>query len=257
VVLNQAWRRRIREVRAHVSLSGSAPPGCDRCDGRIESAARLVRQQYRDLLAPLLIQRERQPSHAAGDYWAPLRIGYNLVPFQVQTPDALNIQSVVLVKPGSDTHAYDMEQRLVGLPFTPTSGALTVTAPPNSNVAPPGYYMLFVLNRAGVPSVARFVQVSQNPTDQLPKGTITAPSGDVTIKAGQAVNFAGTATDADGSVKTYSWFFPEGTPDSSTMPNPGAIVFPNAGTYVVSLTVVDDKGVNDPSPPTRTVTVQP
>jgi hypothetical protein len=114
-----------------------------------------------------------------------------------------------------------------------------------------------VLNRAGVPSVARFVQVSSNPTDQPPKGTITAPTGDVTITAGQAVNFAGTASDPDGSVQKYSWFFPEGTPESSSVPSPGAIVFPTAGTYVASLTTVDDKGVNDPSPPTRTVTVQP
>jgi hypothetical protein len=188
---------------------------------------------------------------------APLGIGYNSVPFTVQTPDALNIRSVVLIKPGSDTHAYDMEQRLLGLTFTATSGALTVNAPPNSNLAPPGYYMLFVLNQAGVPSVARFVQVSPNPTDQPPKGTITAPAGDVTITAGQAVNFAGTASDADGSVPKYSWFFPEGTPESSSVPSPGAIVFPKVGTYVASLTAVDDKGVNDPSPPTRTVTVQP
>jgi hypothetical protein len=193
---------------------------------------------------------------------APLSIGYNSVPFTVQTPEALNIESVVLVKPGSDTHAFDMEQRLVGLTFTATSGALTVNAPPNSNIAPPGYYMLFVvnrpvLNRPGVPSVAKFVQVSQNPTDQPPKGTITAPTGDVNITAGQSVSFAGTATDADGSVQKYSWFFPEGTPDSSSAQSPGAIKFSNPGTWVVSLTVVDDKGVNDPSPPTRTVTVQP
>jgi Domain of unknown function (DUF1929)/PKD domain len=188
---------------------------------------------------------------------APLRIGYNSAPFTVQTPDAPNIGSVVLVKPGSDTHAFDMEQRLVGLTFTASSGALTVNAPPNSNLAPPGYYMLFVLNRAGVPSIARFVQVSQNPTDQPPKGTITAPTGDVTITAGQAVNFAGTASDADGSVQKYSWFFPEGTPESSSVPSPGTVVFPTAGTYVASLTAVDDKGVNDPSPPTRRVTVQP
>jgi hypothetical protein len=188
---------------------------------------------------------------------APLRIGYNSVAFTVQTPDALNIGSVVLVKPGSDTHAFDMEQRLLGLTFTAASGALTVNAPPNSNLAPPGYYLLFVLNRAGVPSVARFVQVSPNPTDQPPRGTITAPTGNVTITAGQSVKFAGTASDADGSVQKYSWFFPEGTPDDSSVPSPGTIVFPTAGTYVASLTAVDDKGVNDPSPPTRTVTVQP
>jgi hypothetical protein len=187
----------------------------------------------------------------------PRRIGYNSTPFKVQTPDALNIKSVVLVKPGSDTHAYDMEQRLVGLTFTAASGELTVNAAPNLNITPPGYYMLFLLNQAGVPSVARFIQVSKNRTDEPPKGTITAPTGDVTITAGQAVNFAGTGSDVDGTVQKYSWFFPEGTPDDSSVPNPGAIVFPNAGTYVVSLTVLDDKGVNDPSPPTRTVTVQP
>jgi hypothetical protein len=186
----------------------------------------------------------------------PSKIGYNSFTFQVQTPDAPNIDSVVLVKPGSDTHAFDMEQRVVGLTFTATSTTLTVNAPPNSNIAPPGYYMLFVL-KAGVPSVASFVQVSQNPTDQPPKGTITMPAADMTITAGQSVNFQGTATDPDGSVQTYSWFFPEGTPDSSTVPIPGAIVFSNPGTWVVSLTTVDDKGVNDQSPPTRTITVQP
>jgi hypothetical protein len=189
---------------------------------------------------------------------APLSIGYNSVPFKVQTPDALNIRSVVLVKPGSDTHAFDMEQRLVGLTFTATAGVLTVNAPPNSNIAPPGYYMLFVLKgEPGVPSAATFVQVSPNPGDKEPIGTITAPVGNVTIKAGQSVNFAGTARDADGSVTKYSWFFPEGSPESSSVPIPGLVVFPQAGTYVVSLTVVDNMGVNNGNPPTRMVTVQP
>ena len=39
------------------------------------------------------------------------------------------------------------------------SGALTVSGPPNSNVAPPGYYMLFLVNSAGTPSLASWVQV--------------------------------------------------------------------------------------------------
>lgn len=42
--------------------------------------------------------------------------------------------------------------------FTAGSGALIVTTPPNGNIAPPGYYMLFILNSSGVPSVATFVQ---------------------------------------------------------------------------------------------------
>jgi len=81
--------------------------------------------------------------------------------FALQTPDAANISSAVLMHAGSATHAFDMDQRLVGLSFTLTDATtLTVTGPPNGNVAPPGSYMLFLLNNAGVPSVARFVQVA-------------------------------------------------------------------------------------------------
>lgn len=62
---------------------------------------------------------------------------------------------VVLVRPGATTHAYDSEQRLVELELT-GGGAI---APPNANLAPPGHYMLFVLDD-GVPSVAKFVHLS-------------------------------------------------------------------------------------------------
>ena len=48
-----------------------------------------------------------------------------------------------------------------------------------------------------------------------------------------------------------------GAPATSRSAIPGRVVFARPGTYVVSLTVVDDRGVNDPSPPTVTVTVRP
>jgi hypothetical protein len=165
-----------------------------------------------------------------------------------------------------------MEQRLVGLAFTSSSGVLTVNLPPNSNVAPPGYYMLFILNSAGVPSIASFVQVINSPKDQPPKGTITASSGTMTassggtmtIKAGQAVSFGATAYDTGGSVSGYSWYFPNGNPTISSVLNPGIVTFPTAGTSVTSLTTVetslttvDNVGLNDPSPPTLTITVNP
>jgi hypothetical protein len=86
-------------------------------------------------------------------------IGYGTA-FQVRTPIAADIASVALVRPGAATHAFDMDQRLVGLSYTVGLGVLNVTAPPNGNIAPPGYYMLFILNSAGVPSVASFVQLS-------------------------------------------------------------------------------------------------
>jgi hypothetical protein len=79
--------------------------------------------------------------------------------FTVSTPDAPNISQVVLVRPGSSTHAFDMDQRLVGMSFTAGSSTLSVTAPGNAKVAPPGYYMLFLINKKGIPSVASFVLI--------------------------------------------------------------------------------------------------
>ncbi len=51
----------------------------------------------------------------------PATFGYGAT-FHVQTPDAADIASVVLVRPGAPTHAFDMDQRLVELSFTAGSG---------------------------------------------------------------------------------------------------------------------------------------
>ena len=122
--------------------------------------------------------------------------------FQVQTAAASNIASVVLVRPGAQTHAFDMEQRLVGLNFTAGDGVLNVTAPPNGNIAPPGYYMLFVLDSAGVPSVARFVRLSSSISNQAPAAIINSPATNVTINPGGSVQFSGSGTDPDGTIST-------------------------------------------------------
>jgi len=186
---------------------------------------------------------------------APAVIGYG-ASFKVSTPDAARIASVALLRNGANTHAFDMDQRMVSLTFTKGAGVLTVTAPPNPNVAPPGYYMLFILDDHGVPSVAPFVQLSFRPTDRPPRGAINLPAGDVTISAGQSVNFAGSGADADGAVVAYRWIFPGGTPATSTAATPGSVTFTRPGTYDVSLTITDNQGATDPSPPVRVVIVR-
>lgn len=79
--------------------------------------------------------------------------------FTVYTPYPDDVRSVVLIRAGAVTHAFDMEQRLVGVTFTAGSSELTVTAPANGNIAPPGWYLLFVVDRFGVPSVGKLVRV--------------------------------------------------------------------------------------------------
>jgi Domain of unknown function (DUF1929)/PKD domain len=196
---------------------------------------------------------------------APTNIGYTQ-PFTVNTPDAAKIQSVVLMRPGSSTHAFDMEQRLVGLNFTAGAGTLNITAPPSSNIAPPGYYMLFILGTTDpkdplkkVPSIARFVRLSFNSSNLPPKGAIK-PAGPITVQAQTPVTFTGSGSDTSpGTVARYSWVFPQGNdserPVTSNAQNPPPVSFPAPGTYVASLTTVDNQDESDPSPPTCTITV--
>jgi hypothetical protein len=79
--------------------------------------------------------------------------------FTVTTPDALQISSVALVRLGAVTHSFDQNQRYVPLTFQQATGGLTVQSPTSGNLAPPGYYMLFIVNSNGVPSVASMIKV--------------------------------------------------------------------------------------------------
>lgn len=92
---------------------------------------------------------------------SPPNVRYGQV-FQVQTPQANAVQRVALLRCGSVTHGFDSDQRYVGLQFNQIqAGVLQVTAPPNGNIAPPGYYMLWVVDDEGLPcQLARFIRVS-------------------------------------------------------------------------------------------------
>jgi hypothetical protein len=93
---------------------------------------------------------------------APAHIDYGSA-FDVQTPDAGAVTAACLIRPGAVTHSFNPDQRYVGLALAGASGAsgasVTVQAPPDPFVAPPGHYLLFLRNAAGVPSVATFVHV--------------------------------------------------------------------------------------------------
>ena len=80
--------------------------------------------------------------------------------FAVMTPDSATIANVALIKPSAVTHADNFDQRYVNMSFSARAGKLVVTAPASGNYAPPGYYMLVIVNHAGVPSVMPFVQLT-------------------------------------------------------------------------------------------------
>jgi hypothetical protein len=67
---------------------------------------------------------------------------------------------MVLIPQPSVTHAFNENPGYIPLNFAQTAGGLTVTAPANGNLAPPGNYMLFALSSNGVPSVASWVRIT-------------------------------------------------------------------------------------------------
>ncbi|HEY3241140.1 MAG TPA: galactose oxidase-like domain-containing protein [Acidimicrobiia bacterium] len=83
--------------------------------------------------------------------------------FTVGTPEADEIESVALIRTPSPQHVVDSDQRMLFLDFAPSgNGRLEAVAPPRGEVAPPGWYYLFVNRRTPtgtVPSVARMVRL--------------------------------------------------------------------------------------------------
>jgi len=102
----------------------------------------------------------------------------------VATPGAASIAGVNLVSLGTDTHQIDMNQHFVPLSFTAGNGSLHVTMPSSAD-APPGHYMLFILNKSGTPSIASFIGLNRSTTPVAPGAptgvTATAGNGSATV----------------------------------------------------------------------------
>src|SRR5207245_10328563 len=79
----------------------------------------------------------------------------------VDTPDRATIAKVTFIRTGSVTHAFDQSGRLVPLTFAPVSGGISVSLPASRTAAPPGPYMLFLVNTNGVPSVGRITRLER------------------------------------------------------------------------------------------------
>ena len=75
------------------------------------------------------------------------------------TPDAANIASARLLRPSAVTHVTDLQQRSIALGLTRTNDAVVLSIPDQPGLVPSGWYMLFVTNEQGTPSVARWVHV--------------------------------------------------------------------------------------------------
>jgi hypothetical protein len=111
-------------------------------------------QRNHEIFSPPYLFKGARPAITA----APATVGYGQT-FSVATPNAAQITEVRWIRLGTVTHAFDAGQRANKLNFTVNGGNVEVTAPEFPRWAPPGHYLLFILNRNGVPSAGKIIQV--------------------------------------------------------------------------------------------------
>jgi WD40 repeat protein len=159
----ESWKTMAPETknRTYHSTALLLPDGRVLSSGSGGEGVPLVNSEFSAQLfsPPYLFNSDGSPASRPTITSAPSRLSYGQS-FTVQTPDAGVITRGTLIRLSSVTHAFNQSQLINHLTFA-AAGSTTVsaTAPAGGNLAPPGPYMLFLINGSGVPSKAAMVTV--------------------------------------------------------------------------------------------------
>jgi hypothetical protein len=162
--------------------------------------------------------------------------------FKLQTRSAQPVARVVMVRGGSTTHSFNMGQRFVELAFTAANRQVTVQAPTHGADAPPGFYMVFVLDAAGVPSEAKMLRVNtaDNPNPAI-QPVLTRPE-DQTGRLWTPKTLQLKATDPNGDALEFT---ANGLPPGLSLnPQTGRISGAPSRSGVFNITITASDGLN-------------
>jgi plastocyanin len=142
--------------RQYHSVAVLLPDGRVLCAGGIDPTQPVERDQRQmEVFSPPYLSLGPRPTIAS----APTSGAYGAI-ITVGTPDAAAVASVVLIRPNAVTHHTDAGHRWIRIPIVATAASgIDVQLPASATIAPPGHYMLFLVNGAGVPSVASFIRI--------------------------------------------------------------------------------------------------
>jgi hypothetical protein len=214
-------------------------------DGRVVSAGSTNVTTAQVFSPPYLFHGAR-PQLAS----APSELAYGQA-FDIGSPDAARIAQVTLVRLSSVTHSINMNQRFNRLTFTASAAGLTARTPDRPELAPPGHYLLFILDASGTPSVGRVVRLSGTALPASPDFSISADATSLTSSQGSsastvltiapsggfsgtvALSLAGNPTGSSASLNSSSVAVGPATGTSTLTLSPGSAT---AGTSTVTIT---------------------
>ena len=142
-----------------VMTAGGGSPGPEtNLNGEIYYPPYLFNTNHAPAIRPTIL------SIVNGSNFSLTRIGWNR-PMTITTGEGARnkINRITLVRAGAATHTFNNETRFFELTIPPLevgTNVVTVSTPLNANEAPPGYYMVFMWNESGVPSVAKIIEIS-------------------------------------------------------------------------------------------------
>ncbi|WP_159460598.1 galactose oxidase early set domain-containing protein [Calothrix rhizosoleniae] len=178
-------------------------------DVTIDGVTKKIGIKNIEIYEPDYIAQSNRPTITS----APQAITYNQR-FSIESPEAANIQRIALIRFGSATHGHNYDQRYVGLRFNQEGSSLECTAPPNGNVAPPGYYMLWLVDDSGRPCTqASIVRLAP-----LTCTIVTDRSTFSSYEVEALLNEAPNATFPDTIYVYYDGYLPEELGDPISPP---------------------------------------
>ena len=143
--------------RQYHSVAVLLPDGRVLCAGGVDPTLPLVQrnQRQQEVYSPQYLDMGPRPQITA----VPATAGYGAT-VTVDTPDPAGVDRVVLIRPNTVTHHTDAEHRWIRIPVVATTGSsIDVQMPATASIAPPGPYMLFLVDPSGVPSEAQFIRI--------------------------------------------------------------------------------------------------
>jgi hypothetical protein len=222
-------------------------------DGRVLSAGESHGSlaQTGEIFSPPYLFKGARPTISS----VPSSVSYG-TGFNVTMGDSSTVSAVNLVSLGSDTHQSDMDQHFVPLSFTQGGNTLTIQPPANGNYAPPGHYMLFILNGNGVPAVAPIIAVTPPATAPPAPTNVTAEplNGSAGVSWTQPSNGGATITSytvtpyVGGVAQTATVVNGNPAPSSTTVSG-----LTNGTSYTFTVTATNSVGTSPASAPSNAV----